>query len=168
MNSRRAFSLIEMLLAATLVAMLMAAVLALLGGVNRDMRTMRQASQHDSGAQAAADLLGRDLLNAQSVSAPDVQSGYGVTIVGNAGIDRDTLGPDGRLVRVIYRVGRDGALRREQSYLDDPDRPQRWESLAASGISELSVARNGTAGSRLRVTLGTTRGEMIVRDVRMQ
>ena len=168
MSTRRAFSLIEMLLAAALVAMLMAAVLALLGGINRDVRTMRQASQHDPGAQSAADLLSRDLVNAQSVTASEFRIGTGVTIVGNAGIDRDTLGLDGRLVRVTYRVGPDGALRREQSYLDDPDRPQRWESLAALGISELSVVRNGDAIGRFRMTLGTTRGETIVRDVRMQ
>ena len=157
-----------MLLAAALVAMLMAAVLALLGGVNRDVRTMRHASQHDPGAQAAADLLGRDLLNAPerfSVGPADRQR-------------RD----DRRQRRYRPRYARTGwtsgardlprrpgwALRREQSYLDDPDRPQRWESLAAVGVSELSVARNGGASSRLRVTLGTTRGETIVRDVRMQ
>ena len=161
---RGAFSLIEMLLATALVAVLTAALLALLGGVNRDIRTMRSAADRDRGFEAALDLLSRDLGNALEFSRSDAQPNT-IRIMGNIGIDRDTLASNGRLARVTYRVDRNAALHREQQYLDDPDRPQRWDELAAVGVSELAVS-SGSSG-HVRVTLQTAR-QSLSRDVRMQ
>ncbi len=132
--SRRGFTLIEMLLATVLAAVLMTAVLLALSGLSRDRAAMAAADPHH--IRGAADLIEWDLRYAHTATAgaEDVV----VELVGNNGIVRGTLTPDGRLVRVTYRRA-GNALWRQQEYLDDPARPERWQEQAAGDFRTLSL-----------------------------
>lgn len=170
---RRAFTLIEMLLAVVLSAMLIAALLVVLGGVARDrriIRTINSAQGHD----ALLTQLRWDLANARTMTQSD--DGLSLTLVGHGAIDRRTLTPTGRLVSVTYRYtpGHSGALIREQECLDDPAQPQRWQETVAWDVTALSATPAGAdpvAGGvavlvpqRVRLRLETT-GDVIDREL---
>ena len=136
--NRRAFTLLEMLLAVTLSAILMAAVLVVLGGVARDRRALRAISTPTHEPLIAQ--LRWDLANARTMSqAGDRQS---LTLIGNGGLDRRMLAPTGRLVAVTYRCIAN-QLVREQEYLDDPARPQRWRETVAWNVRNVAVTWAG-------------------------
>jgi prepilin-type N-terminal cleavage/methylation domain-containing protein len=133
---RRAFSLVEMLVATVLSAVLMSAVLAMIAGVSRDRRTLTSLNA-DTAQNGATELFRWDLSNAQSLAiGPGSQM---VILVGVGGVDAATLVPNGRLVRVTYRMQSDRTLWRVQEYLDDPARPQVWEELVAANVTSFSV-----------------------------
>jgi prepilin-type N-terminal cleavage/methylation domain-containing protein len=161
--NRRAFTLIEMLLATVLVAVMMGGVLMLLGGVNRDVRTMRGLTTQSN--DSLIDLISHDLVNASSFRVAD--DGRVIQIVGNTGIERRSLRSDGRLARVVYRVEQGSVLRREQVYLDDPGRPQPWSELAGVGIDGLAVVRDSDNARRGRLVIATRQGG-VVRELRLQ
>jgi prepilin-type N-terminal cleavage/methylation domain-containing protein len=160
---RRAFTLIEMLLATALIAVMMGGVLMLLGGVNRDIQTMRRQALPEHGV--LMELISRDIANATSVQASD--EGRLVQMIGNVGIDGRSLKVDGRLARVTYSIDRRHVLRREQVYLDDPSRPQPWSGLAGAGMQALTVVRGGPGERRVRLVLATDRGG-VLREVTTQ
>ncbi len=144
MKAKTGFSLIEMLVATVLSAVLMSALLAVLAGVARDRRLLRAMTP--TPPATGIDLLEWDVRNASTISsAADAP----LILVGNDGIDRASLAPDGRLVRVVYRVV-DKTLWRQQEYLDDPVRPMPWQELMSADFRSLSVNREGT-----KIRLGT-------------
>jgi prepilin-type N-terminal cleavage/methylation domain-containing protein len=161
--NRRAFSLIEMLLATVLVAVLMGGVLMLLGGVNRDVRTMRQISPQDNSA--LMELISRDLSNAIAVRWDEGERW--ITAAGNVGIDQRTMRSDGRLARVTYRIDSRNVLHREQIYLDDSARPQPWSELAGMGIRGLTVVRESDNARRGQLVIATARGSVTC-ELRLQ
>ena len=142
--SKRAFSLIELLVATALSAVLMAAVLAILSGIARDRRRLT-AVESVPRSQAMVDRIQWDLTNAQSLSpSPDGQS---LELIGHGGIDNKTLAPNGRLASVSYLIYPDGVtsyLVREQKYLDDPVAPNPWRELIAVGITDFQVIAQST------------------------
>src|SRR5437762_1519029 len=106
MTRRRGFTLIEMLLATVLAALLMGGVLAVAAGLSRDRRRMEAhtAAEH---SPLAADLLRRDLANAVALLNSSVGASAGdIEMLGYSGIDPVTLRPNGRLVRVVYHIDR--------------------------------------------------------------
>ena len=119
---RRGFSLIEMLVATVLAAVLMSAVLMMAAGVARDRRKLTTLNSA-APPEGVIELLRWDLSNAQSISlGPDDQS---IVLVGVNGIDSAALTPNGRLVQVSYQLqpnGRSNDLWRVQSCLDDRSR----------------------------------------------
>ncbi len=133
-----AFTLVEMLVATVLSAVLMGAVLAALAGVARDRRTVRSLNRPT--ATAALDLLEWDLANADTADTDAVAAGTAdvLTLVGNDGIDRRSLAPDGRRVRVVYRAA-GPVLWRRQEYLDDPARPDPWQERVAGDFRSLTL-----------------------------
>jgi prepilin-type N-terminal cleavage/methylation domain-containing protein len=141
--NRRAFSLIELLLAVALSVVLMAAVLAAFGGLARDARRITLAPPIDN-VQKITQMLSWDLTNSRTmIAAPD---GSAVVLVGHSGIGRDTATPNGRLVRITYRCIHergDSWLVREQQFLDDPARPMRWRELVAGGVATLNLTPVG-------------------------
>jgi prepilin-type N-terminal cleavage/methylation domain-containing protein len=159
MRTRRrcGFTLVEILLAVTIATLLMAAVLAMLGGIGRDRRRLAARSESNRPA-AAIELLRWDLTNAETIS-PMVD---GVMLQGHGGIDPSSLEPNNRLVRVTYRVRREGGasdLFREQRYLDDPVRPQRWDDLVLRDVRRVAVAPSGNPKSpRVSVQLVRDKG----------
>jgi prepilin-type N-terminal cleavage/methylation domain-containing protein len=146
MRRRRGFTLIEILLAVTIATLLMAAVLAVLGGVGRDQKRLT-ADEKKSRPTATIELLRWDLTNAESITPID----SGVLLQGHGGIDPSSLEPNNRLTRVIYQIRRDRGgnsnLFREQRYLDDPIRPQPWSDLVMRDVRGIGVSPGGNSKS---------------------
>ena len=138
MSGRRGFTLVEMMLATVLAAMLIGGVMTVASGLSQDRRRM-QEKMTVQRPMALLELVRKDFANASAV----VWSADGaVVLVGHGGLDPKALTPTGRLAEVTYR--RSGAmLVREQRYLDDPVRPQRWSEIVSVGVREFGV----TAGS---------------------
>jgi prepilin-type N-terminal cleavage/methylation domain-containing protein len=140
MTRHRAFTLIEMLVATVLSAVLMLAVLAMMAAVARDRRSLNSlnSAQPDQGMTR---LVQWDLQNAQSIARDDRDQS--VILVGVCGIDAATLSPNGRLVQVTYRIQHGtNDLWRIQQYLDDPARPAVWQELVASKVSAFNLDPN--------------------------
>jgi len=144
-SARPGFSLLEILLACTLAAMLTAAVLAMATGLAKD----RHRIEARSGAQSDLrhlDLLRQDLAN----SAAMIRVDDAITLIGHNALNPATLSPDGRLARVTWRIDRSKSaggtvLVREQAYLDDPVRPRAFAEIAAVGPTAFSVSSAGVA-----------------------
>src|SRR5688500_18376250 len=110
MTRTRGFTLIEMLLAAVLTAVLVGGVMSIAAALARDAR--RTAARTDSASvDAAFDLIRWDLTNAP---APTDNA---LTFTGHGGLDRDTLRANGRLARVAYGTRPGAGLVREQRYV---------------------------------------------------
>jgi prepilin-type N-terminal cleavage/methylation domain-containing protein len=133
------FSLIELLVATTLSAVLMGAVLMVLAGLSRDRRWIDNAVTQPH-MQSTMNCIQWDLANARTMNqSPDGQS---LILIGNAGIDSQSLAWTGRLTRVIYRIipsGKTSMLVREQEYLDDPIRPEHWRELLSVGVKSVQA-----------------------------
>jgi hypothetical protein len=127
-----------MLLASTLAAILMAAVLTVAAALARDQRRMesRQARAH---SPALFDLLRRDLANGAALIPSTTPNS--IELIGHAGVDPSTLAPAQRLVLIRYHVDARSAdaLLREQRFLDDPIRPQPCREFVAIGVTRLSL-----------------------------
>ena len=146
--SRRAFTLIELLIASVLAAVLIGGIVLAAGALARDAResgSVDPASQFD----AAANLIRRDLANAQSAQfRPDGS----VVLVGHGGLEPATGRPTGRLVRIEYRLVNPGRresrfgeaqaqlLLRDQSPLDVPGEGARWRELVLAGVTGLQLS----------------------------
>jgi prepilin-type N-terminal cleavage/methylation domain-containing protein len=151
---RGGFTLVEMLLATTLAAILMGGVLTATAALARDRRHMETRTSIDPSA-GIMNLIRRDLANgAAIVGAVDAN---GFELVGFGGIDAKTFAANQRLVRVTYRIvrrgtGAAGVLVREQSYLDEAIRPDRWNEVVAAGVTK--VALTAVSGDADPVHLG--------------
>ena len=145
-SPRTGFTLIEMLLATVLAAMLMGGVLLMASTIGRD-RARIAADELKPRGNAMVDQLRWDLTNAMTFAQLD--NGRALILTGHGGLDAWTLSPNGRLTRVIYEIrgnGPDAALFRRQDYLDDPVRPQPWTELVALKVLSLRVLpRSGDA-----------------------
>jgi prepilin-type N-terminal cleavage/methylation domain-containing protein len=135
----RGFTLVEMMLATVLAAMLMAGVMTVASGLSRDRRRM-EARVSDDRPAVLLDLIRRDLVNATAiVRHPD----RGETIlIGHGGLDPRTMTPSARLAKVTYRAvqqGRPSVLLREQRYLDDPIRPAAWSEIVMTGVVDFRL-----------------------------
>ena len=147
-KSRSAFTLIEMLVATVLAAILMMAVLTMLAGVSRDRKMLHglRQSQSNSGLE---DLLRWDLTNSRSIATTtDDQS---VVLTGIGGIDNASRVPNGRLVQVRYEI-KSKNLWRTQEYLDTPSRNGNWRELVAANVSSITVEPS-TRYVRLRIAM---------------
>ena len=153
---RHGFTLIELLVATVLASVLMLAVLTVMAGVARDRNVLQTIDRPVS--TAVIDLLEADVRSAHTIArgpADDVV----LSLVGNLGIDRASLRPDQRLVRVVYRrVGR--GLWREQQYLDDPARPQVWSDLVSGDPCDVNLDvplddSPAAVPARVRLTVST-------------
>jgi prepilin-type N-terminal cleavage/methylation domain-containing protein len=156
MKRSRGFTLVEMLIATVLAAILMGGVLAAAGALSLDRRRMegRQAIAHSAGMM---EVIRRDLANGAAMVR---SSSEGFELVGFGGIDPKTLAGDQRLVRIAYRVARGGVLVREQAYLDDPIRPQRWREVVATGVRRVVLTPLSAEVEQVRV------GEDVVERMR--
>ena len=154
------FTLIEMLLATAIFALLLGGLLQIMSGLARDTKTMRGVKD-ERGDRNVASLIQWDLTNADQMidgSRPaDSTQSPPIVLVGHGGIDRQSLQPDQRLARVVYELvpGPDGActLWRRQSYLDDPVRPATWGEVVCSGVTHFSIMSDSAPALSTRVTL---------------
>ncbi len=137
---RNAFTLLELLLANMLVAILLAALLLVISSLSREKRNLAPAQQQDASG-SILNLLREDLANSES--ARPLPNQRGIILTGHASLDPKTLTPTDRRTRVIYEIRRRAntlCLIREQSYIDDPIKPQRWEELIATNVNFLAIS----------------------------
>jgi type II secretory pathway component PulJ len=171
---RCGFTLVEMLLATMLSALLLGGVLLATAAIARDTARARASI---APASHALDLLRWDLLNAASMRAND--NGTSLTLLGQCALDRRALGATGRFARVIYRV--DPATRlltREQRYLDDAIHPEPWIELVATNVSRLDISTTtndqkpdaqGNVAIPVRITIALQRaGGVVSAEVRVR
>jgi prepilin-type N-terminal cleavage/methylation domain-containing protein len=137
---RRGFTLVEMMVATVVAAMLLAGAMGVVSGLARDHRRISaRVAQGDS--RVLLEVLRRDLLSASAVLR---EVGGGVVLVGHGGVDGRTMTGTGRLARVRYRVSK-GVLVREQRYLDDAIRPEGWGEVVMIGVRRFEVSGSGEA-----------------------
>ena len=132
--SRRAFMLLELLIASAIAVILAGAVLSITAGLARDRQRMERrgpVSLHP----AAAELIRWDLVHTSKLT----QDGAMLTLISDGGLDGRRLRPGGMPVRVTYRI-ESGRLVREQAALDAPLGGGAWRELVAVGVEHLSVA----------------------------
>jgi prepilin-type N-terminal cleavage/methylation domain-containing protein len=150
----RGFTLVEMLLATTLAAILMGGVLTATVALARDRRRMEARTMVDASS-GVMEMIRRDLANgAAFVGARDAN---GFEMVAFGGIDGKTFVGNQRLVRVTYRVVRSakrdaaGVLVRGQAYLDDAIRPDRWNEVVAAGVKRVVITAVSDDGDAVRL-----------------
>ncbi len=143
---RKAFTLLELLLANMLIAILLGALLLVVSSLSRDQKKRTTAAQDQDPTNSILTLLRRDLANSEFARALPNQRGFILT--GHAGLDSKSLTPTDRRTRVIYEIHRRAntlCLTREQTYLDDAIKPQHFQELIATNITSLSLS--GTSES---------------------
>jgi type II secretory pathway component PulJ len=154
---RRAFTILELLAATALTALLMAAVLHVVGAIGASRATL--ARQTEAGAAWRADLLDllrRDMTNASKVSfRPD-----GMMLTGHGALDAGTLEFRHEPVTVVYGLsmidGRSWLVRR-QTPREGLSHAPAWAELICPDVTGFVVRRvsstPGANGSSL-ATLG--------------
>jgi len=141
--TRKAFTLLELLLANVLIAILLGALLLVISSIAREQKKMT-LSQTDDPMDSILNLLRSDLANSESARPLANQRGFILT--GHAGLYSKSLTPTDRRTGVTYEIRRRAGclcLIREQTYLDDPIKPGRFESLIATDITSLSLTGGG-------------------------
>ncbi len=136
--NRRGFSLIEMLAAAALSAVLMIGLMAVIASVGRTRRAFAAQTEQSAWSAGVADLLRFDLRNAQTVKAgPNA-----LTLTGTGALDARTLAPSHRPVRVEYALrtaaGRSWLVRR-QTDLDVLSNANAWSEAVCPGVAAFAV-----------------------------
>lgn len=145
----RAFTLIELLAALVLASMLSLVLLTVTARINDGLAESEQLNLNTRPAdQGFIAMLRHDLTHAQSVEtvADDI------VITGFGGLDRVTLRPTHRPVRVTYRLVRDAnratppVLVREQFEFDNRTNRESWIELVAVGIESVRLRGAGGTG----------------------
>lgn len=133
---RKAFTILEMLAATALAALLMLAVLHVIGSVGRTRAAL--AREFDPAWRAQVlETLRLDLTHSTGVRYEP----NGVTLTGHAGLDRATLAPDHKPVTVAYGLatvaGRNWLYRRQTPRAGSGRQP--WRELLCADVTTFSV-----------------------------
>jgi prepilin-type N-terminal cleavage/methylation domain-containing protein len=148
---RRAFTLIEMMVATVLAALLMGGVLLMVTAISRDRaRIARDETASPASKARLVEQFRRDLTSATTMTPI---GGRALILEGHGGLDPQTLSPTGRLTRVVYEVrgkGKAAALFRSQAYLDEPTRPEAWTELVAMNVNAFAVLAETADGEAVR------------------
>jgi prepilin-type N-terminal cleavage/methylation domain-containing protein len=151
MRHRFAFTLIEMMVASVLAALLMGGVLLMVTAIGRDRARIARDEVASAGSKSRlVDQFRRDLTSATTMTPI---GGRALILEGHGGLDPQTLAPTGRLTRVIYEVrgkGKTAALFRSQAYLDEPTRPEAWTELVAMNVNAFAVLAETPDGEAVR------------------
>jgi hypothetical protein len=137
----RAFTLLEMVFAAALSAVLIVGVLLVIGAVTRDRaRLERDAYPVANRDDSVVELLRSDLLNTQTIAVPDPTR---VVLTGYAAIEDGANMPPGRLSQITWHLESDGSINglyRTQQALDDLTTPSPPTTLLiATGVKSIRL-----------------------------
>jgi len=133
---RRGFTLVEVLVATTLGALLMVAMFMVLAGLGRERKALAQRAAGTVPLQLM-ELLRWDLVNARTVRS----QGKGVLLSGFGCLDETTMSPRSlQPVDVLYEIqrlgGRSWLTRRQRCSVEPCDGPAE---LVCAGVTELTV-----------------------------
>lgn len=136
----RAFTMVEMLAATALAAVLMVSLVSVAATVNRTHAAMLETSAQVMSPwhMQLVDLLRRDLVNAVQIQT-DANT---LTISGPCSVQSISLRPDHRPVQIIYALQHDGNqnwLVRRQTYLDDPNQRATRTDIVAGRIARFQL-----------------------------
>jgi prepilin-type N-terminal cleavage/methylation domain-containing protein len=135
---RRAFTLLELLAATALSALLMVAVLHVLGTISRDRRTVAARPGLQVWQADLLDAFRRDLAGATGMRRGD----NALILIGQAALDRRTLTPRDEPVTVTYGItmvrGRTWLTRRQEAR-DVRGNERPWMELFCPDIVSFSV-----------------------------
>lgn len=147
--SRRAFTLIEMLLATVLSAVLLGALLTIAGRLANDRAHLAaQATVDYSSLQAFLDWDLRNAEESESISADRID------LLGHDAIDPSTLQPSFRAVAVTYELNAaTHELLRRQRSIDDPSAAKPWESVIARHVKQMSISDATADNARFQLVL---------------
>ncbi len=140
------FTLIELVAATALSAVLLTTVLAVVRTVNRPDPAGAAPDDAPLARQLRWDLANAVVLRTDA---------GGLTLAGHGSLDPDTLEPTGRPVVVTYSVRPAGGrnwLVREQASLDRLAEGGPWAELAAADVAGLTVDAPPTAADRAAAT----------------
>lgn len=147
--NQRAFTLIEMLVATALSAVLLGALLLIAARLSSDrVQLAEHAAADHSGIE---DLLDWDLHNAEQRESINAQT---IELRGHNGIDPQTLQPNFRAVAVTYELQEAAhQLIRRQRWLDDPSAASSWQNLVAFNVEQLSLIDSDATHATLHLQL---------------
>jgi len=138
----RGFTLLELLLASVLLAVLMVGVMSVITNVVQPAEAVaKQQAARDTAEPAAllADLLREELLHARTIDESTVQS---IAFTGFGGLDPVTHERVQRPVRVRFFIedidGRSWVMRSEQR-LDGEEQPGARRSLVCAGVTRFEL-----------------------------
>ena len=137
---RRAFTILELLAATALTAVLLAAVLHIVGAISASRNTLARQSNIVAWRADLLDLLRRDMTNASKVTF----TADGMTLTGHAALDQATLEFRHEPVTVVYGLsvidGRRWLVRR-QSPRAGLSHAAPWAELICPDVAGFSVRR---------------------------
>ncbi len=138
-TGRRGFTLLELLAASALSAILMVVLLQVIGSLARSRLVLEQDGVERTPWQAdLVENLRWDLLNAEEATAERGR----VVLVGHGSLDRATLAPGHRPVTVVYALERLGGrswLVRRQSPRGGLTNERGWSELLCPDVTAFSV-----------------------------
>ena len=146
LRSRRGFSLLELLAASALAAVLMVVLLQVVGSLARSRVVLEGGAAGEEPWRAdLVEHLRWDLLNAAEVTAERNR----VVLAGHGSLDRATLSPGHLPVTVVYALERLGGrtwLVRRQSPRGGAGREPGWSELVCPDVTAFGVEEVEQAG----------------------
>lgn len=138
MNRRAGFTLLELLLATVLTAVLMVGVLAVISRVWGPADSASDSVPGLSIGDAVVRVLGDDLAQARTIDTTDA----GLVLMSYGALDREGYSRTQRPVRIAYAVqdigGRTWLVRSEQA-LDEGSNARVSRDLVASGVTRIDL-----------------------------
>lgn len=171
--NKRGLTLVELMTATALACLLLTALLTVASASRRCETTMLDIGTTASRLRGVIDLLHWDLTHAQSLR----NEADTLVLDGHMGLERDSLKPTHRPVRVTYHIQRHGGehssdamalLIRQQRALDETTDNATWSEIVAINIDALTVdSANLPHSATLTLTHQTTgRAERIALSLR--
>ena len=137
---RRAFTILELLAATALTALLMAAVLHVVGAIGASRATLARQTDTAAWRDDLLDVLRRDMTNASKVTF----GADGMTLTGHGALDAGTLEFSHEPVTVVYGLsvidGRSWLVRR-QAPRDGLSHTPAWAELVCPDVTGFVVRR---------------------------
>jgi len=170
----QAFTLIELVMASALAALLMLGVLTVLTGITRDRQRLSASRSSDAASRSVlVEIVRRDLSCSTELT---VLLDGAIQLHSFAAVDASTLQPVDRPSLVTYRIGDGdglGLLVRQQEMQDEPVQPLPLRSLLACHVRQFEVERlrdalNGSSDANAKAEADSLKQRDIPNRVRLR
>jgi len=174
-SRRQGFTMIELLAASTLTAMMMVFVLGSVSGLTVRQKELEKSDRSPSWKNRLVEQLRWDLTNAEIV---EVQANR-LLLTGFGGRDWKTGNPTQRRTEIVYEVkltNNHGRLMRHETHVDELTNTNRRSDLMALGIASIAavfpdeITTEGTPVWRVRypnavrVLIRDVAGQMVIQE----